>query len=205
MDFNTLANPTTITNTIAALKKNNFDAVEVATKEEALEKVKSLIADGASVMNGASKTLEAIGFMQLLKEKKHGWNNLHEAILAETDAVKQAQLRRESVVSDVYVGSVHALTEQGEMVIASNSGSQLPHLSYTSPNIVLVVGANKIVPTLSDAFARIKEHIIPREDERMNEVYGYGTLHAKTLILHSENPAIGRTFTVIVVNEELGF
>jgi hypothetical protein len=91
------------------------------------------------------------------------------------------------------------------MVIASNSGSQLPHLAYTSPNIILVIGAQKITPTLSDALTRIDEYVVPLEDVRMKTAYGYGTLHSKTLILHKENSSMGRKVHVIIVNEILGF
>lgn len=205
MDYATLAPQDSITKTAATLTAHHFEPIIVATKEEALAKLKELIPQGASVMNGASKTLEEIGYIEYVKSGAHGWNNLHDAILAEKDPMKQALLRKQSVVSDFYLGSVHAITEEGELVIASNTGSQLPHLAYTSPNIILVVGAQKIVPTLSDALKRLKQRVIPLEDERMKQVYGYGTMHNKTLILHGENPALGRTVRVIIVNEPLGF
>jgi L-lactate utilization protein LutC len=191
--------------TRASLTSNNFEAIEVATKAEALEKVRSLIPEGVSIMNGTSETLRQIGFIDYLKEGAHPWKNLHDVILAENDPEKQGRLRRESVVSDYYVGSVHAVTENGELVIASNTGSQLSHLVYTSPNIILVVGKNKIVPSLKEAFERIDAHVIPLEDKRMHEVYGFGTTHAKTLILHRENPAMGRKIRVVIVDEDLGF
>ena len=195
----------TIQKTAAALAGNNFKPLVVGTKEEALAKIKELIPAGASVMNGSSQTLHEIGFIDVLTSKSHPWNNLHDAVLAETDPAKQALLRRQSVVSDFYLGSVHALTETGEMVIASNSGSQLPHLAFTSPNLILVVGVQKIVPTLTDAFQRVDTHVVPLEDERMKKAAGYGTMQAKTLILHKENPAIGRNVYVLIVNESLGF
>jgi len=205
MDFNTLATRESIDKTSTALKEHNYEPIVVATKEEALAKVRQFIPENATIMNGASETLRTIGFMDLLKNDNNPWKNLHAAILAETDPVKQGKLRRESVVSDVYLGSVHALTETGEMIIASNTGSQLPHLAFPPPHRILVLGANKIVPTLADGFKRIQNQVIPLEDERMKGVYGYGTLWAKTLVLHKENPALGRKIHVIIVNEALGF
>jgi L-lactate utilization protein LutB len=203
--MNTLATTESIETTVSALKENGFEPVVVASKEEALAKVKELIPEGASLMTGASETLRGIGFTDYLKEGSHPWNNLHEAVLAEKDPAKQAQLRRESVLSDFYAGSVHALTETGELVIASNSGSQLPHIVFTSPNLVLVVGANKIVPSAPEALERIEKHIIPLEDERMKGVYGFGTSWTKTVVLHKENPALGRKVYVVIVKESLGF
>lgn len=205
MAYDTLATQEAIDTTAAALKSNNFDVLVVDTGALALEKIKELIPKGVSIMNGASKTLGQIGFTDYLKEGIHGWNNLHAGILAETDKEKQGDLRKQAVLSDYYLGSVHALTQTGELLIASNTGSQLPHLVYTSANIILVVSTKKITTDLADAFNRLNMHVIPLEDERMKGVYGYGTTHAKTLILHKENPNMGRKITVILVKEDLGF
>jgi L-lactate utilization protein LutC len=173
--------------------------------KETLEAIKKLIPQGASVMNGASVTLEQIGFVDYLKAGEHGWNNLHATILAEQDKEKQAQLRKLSVVSDFYLGSAHALTEGGELVIASNTGSQLPHLVFTSPNLILVVSTKKIVPSLEAGFERLEKHVVPLEDVHMKEKYGSGTKRNKTVILHGENPNMKRSVTVLLVNEDLGF
>jgi hypothetical protein len=102
-------------------------------------------------------------------------------------------------------GSVHALAQTGELVIASNTGSQLPHIAYTSPNIIFVVSTQKITPTLDDARKRLREHVIPLEDERLMAVHNAHTHLSKELIIHYENPMMGRTMRVILVNEKLGF
>lgn len=205
MDHAALATQSELDTTVEALSTNGFMPEVLATKEEALARIKNLIPEGASIMNGASKTLEQVGYIDYLKEGTHGWKNLHADILAETDPIKQGELRKYSVVSDFYLGSAHVITEKGEIVIASNSGSQLPHLAFTSPNIILVVSTKKLTPTLTEAFDRIDSHIVPLEDVRMKGVYGFGTLHAKTLIMHKENPAIGRKVHVLFVKEDLGF
>ncbi|HUO49999.1 MAG TPA: lactate utilization protein [Candidatus Paceibacterota bacterium] len=205
MDHGQLASTESLEKASAALAAHNFKPVTVKNRAEALEFIKKTIPQGASVMNGASTTLEQIGYIEYLKGGAHGWNNLHEAILAEKDPAKQSQLRKLSVVSDFYLGSAHAVTETGELVFASNSGSQLPHLAYTSPKVVLVVSTKKIVSSIAEAFDRIEKHIVPLEDVRMKKVYGYGTQHNKTLILHGENPALGRAVHVVFVREDLGF
>ncbi len=205
MAYDTLASEETVSKTIAALAEHNFHAEVVHTREEALARVKELIPEGVSVMNGASRTLEEIGFVEYLKQGTHGWDNLHEGILKEQDPTKQAKIRRETTVSDFYLGSVHAVTEEGELFFASNSGSQLPHLAFSSPNVILVVGTHKIVPTLKDIEARMKDRILPLEEVNMQQKYGVGTQWNKTLVLHNENPHMGRTVRVIFVEEVLGF
>lgn len=203
--FKTLASQESINKTIQELTANGFQAEVVENRAEALERIKALIPQGASIHNGGSTTLQEIGYIDYLKSETHGWNNLHANILAEADPEKQSKLRRESAFSDYYLGSVHALSETGEMVIASNTGSQLPHLVFTSPNIILVVGTQKITPTLVEAIRRLEEYVIPLEDKRAMSAYKSHTMNTKTLILHKENPMMGRKVKIILVKERLGF
>lgn len=191
--------------TVKALKGKRYEVISVQKGSEALEKIKELIPEGKSVMNGSSTTLEQIGFIDYLKSGDHKWINLHEQIVNEKDPAKQAQLRRESVLSDYYLGSVHALVENGEFLIASNSGSQLPHIVFTSPNLIFVVSTKKIVKTLEEGMQRIEKIIIPLEDKRMMAKYGVGTHLNKLLIFKGENPIGKRKIHFILVEEDLGF
>lgn len=205
MDYTKIASQETIDATVAALKERGVEAIVVATKEEALAKIKEFIPQNASVMNGASKTLEAIGFIEYLKSGAHGWNNLHAGIVAETDKVKQTALRKQAALSDFYLGSVHAVAQTGEFVIASASGSQLAHVVFTSPNLIFVVGTQKIVSTLAEARARVEQYVFPLEDQRMKSVGAPGSVFAKEFIFHREPAAMGRKVRMILVNETLGF
>lgn len=205
MDYNALPEKEIIEETIKNLAYNNVEGILVQKKEEALEKIKALIPAGASVMNGSSTTLEQIGFIDYLKAKRHGWNNLHDAILDEKDLVKQALLRKQAVLSDYYLGSVHALIQTGEFIIASNSGSQLPHIAYTSPNLIFVVGAQKLVANLDEGMRRLQEYVIPLEDVRLMKAYNAHTYPSKVLIFKREPTFTGRKVMIIMVNEVLGF
>ena len=203
--FNTLVSQESINQTLQSLLTNGFQPELVENKFDALERIKELIPKGASIHNGGSTTLQEIGYIDYLKSNTHGWNNLHANILDESDPEKQSILRRESAFSDYYLGSVHALSETGEMVIASNTGSQLPHLVFTSPNIILVVGTQKITPTLEKAIRRLEEYVVPLEDDRAMNAYKMHTMNTQTLIMHKENPMMGRNVKVILVKESLGF
>jgi L-lactate utilization protein LutB len=205
MEYNTIASRETLDKVVESLKGMNVEGIIVKNKEEALAKIKDLIPTGATVMNGASKTLEEVGFVGHLKSGDHDWHNLHEAILNEKDPEEQKKLRHLALNSDFYIGSVHAIAETGEMVIVSNTGSQLPHIVYTSPNVIFVIGANKVMPTLEDARKRVVEHVVPLEDVRLMGVYNAHTHLSKELIFHWENPMMGRNVRVILVEESLGF
>ncbi|MCX6751326.1 MAG: lactate utilization protein [Candidatus Nomurabacteria bacterium] len=203
--FDSLASVDTVNKTIESLTKNGFLPEVVATGVDALAKIKELIPASASVMNGSSRTLDEIGFVEYLKNGEHKWNNLHKVILEEKDPAKQLSLRKQSVLSDYYLGSVHSLTENGELVIASNSGSQLPHLAFTSPNIILVIGTQKITSTVDEAIKRLNEYVFPLEDARMKSVGMSGSFISKLLILNREPSFMGRKVHIVLVNEKLGF
>jgi L-lactate utilization protein LutC len=205
MEYNKLATTESVQKTIEALGRRNVEAFAVESGALALEKIKELIPQGVSIMNGSSVTLEQIGFVDYLKGEKHGWNNLHKAIIEEKDPAKQALLRNQSSLSDYYLGSVHALVETGEFIIASNTGSQLPHVVFTSPNLIFVVSTKKIVPTLSDAMNRLSEHVIPLENAHIQKLYGRDTMLSKIVIFEHENPMMKRKVRMILVNEDLGF
>src|SRR3989344_1569798 len=205
MNYEKLATKETVSKTTGALAAKGIETFTVKSGAEALAKIKELIPKGASVMNGSSRTLEQMGFVEYLKAGEHGWNNLHATIIEEKDKAKQSVLRKQAVLSDYYLGSVHALMETGEFLVASNSGSQLPHVVFTSPNLIFVVSTKKIVPTFSDGMDRLYKHVIPLEEENMKQKYGVGTWPSKILIFNRESPTSGRKVKMILVNENLGF
>ena len=205
MNYDILATKEAIQRAMAALSARGIGAVAVDTRASALAKVRETIPAGASVMNGSSRTLEEIGFVDYLKSGAHGWKNLHEEILAEKDPARQAILHKQAVLSDWYLGSVHALAETGEIVIASNSGSQLPHIVFTSPNLIFVVGVQKIMPDLTAAMARVRDYALPLEDQRMKSIGYGGSAISKLVIVEREPSFSSRKMQVVIVSEKLGF
>ncbi len=204
MDYTTLASTESIGKTIEALEKRGINAEFVNTKEEALARLAELLPAGAELMTAGSTTLEQIGFIDILMSKKHKWNNVKDAILAEKDPAKQMELRKRSLTCRYFIGSVHAVTEDGEILVASASGSQIPGYAFSSDNVVWVVGTQKIVPTMDEAFRRVREHCLPLEDKRMKSIGHPGSTIAKMLILEREIMP-NRKLTLIFVNEKLGF
>lgn len=205
MKYDTTVNQETVDTVVTALQAKDMDVHTADTKEEALETIKQIIPHGASVMNGSSKSLEEIGYIDYLAKNTHGWIDLHQSVTKESDPVKRAVLRKQAVTSDFYLGSVHALTEAGEFIIASNSGSQLPHIAFTSPNLIFVVGTQKIVPTMAEAMKRLEEYVLPLENEHMKQLHGVGTQLNKILMFKGENPALKRHIRFILVKEPVGF
>lgn len=203
--YNNPTNNETLEKTVKALASKGYSVSVAANGAGALEKIKSLIPSGASVMNGSSKSLEEIGYLDYLKTGQTGWNDLHAKIDSEPDPVKRAALRKTSVLSDFYLGSVHAVTVDGQMVVGSNTGSQLPQIVFTSPNLIFVIGTQKIVPDLDAAIKRLEEYVTPLENKRLTDLYGTGTTLNKVVIFKGENGRLGRKINIILVNEIIGF
>ena len=204
MKYETLASKDVVKRTMEALKTRNVNAELVNTKEEALTKINALIPPGKEVMTGSSTTLNEIGFTDMLKSGKHPWKNLKGQILAEKDPGKQMELRKKSVTSEYFLGSVHAVVETGEILIVNATGSSIPSDAYSSDNVIWIVGTQKIVPTLEEGFKRIREYCFPLEDKRMKSIGSPGTTIGKYLIFEKEINK-NRKINLIFVNEKLGF
>lgn len=204
VDYAAPASSEIVTQTAEALRARGINVEIVDTPAEALAKIESLIPDGATIMTGASKTLQQIGLEDKLINKAHSWVNLKDEILAETDQKLQAELRLKSTLAPYYLGSVQAIAQTGEIVIASASASQIPAYAHSSQNVIWVAGVQKIVPTLEDALRRLREYAVPIENERI-KTFGYpGTVLAKILIVENEPAGLGRNVTLILVNEPVG-
>jgi hypothetical protein len=195
----------TIDRTIAGLKSRGINAEFVPNRQEALELVARLIPAGAELMTASSRTLDEIGFLALLKSGKHQWTSLNDVVYGEKDPVKRAELRRRSINVDYFLGSVHAITETGETIVASASGSQIPSYAFTSKNVIWVAGAQKIVSSLEEGLRRVREYSLNLEIARMKSLGYPGSMIAKILIVEREPAMLGRKVSMILVNEKLGF
>ena len=199
-----LARENEIKETIKNLESHGINVVLVNNKEEALEKIKSIIPKNSKVMNGSSTTLNEIGYVDYLESGKHEWINLHEKILKEKDPNKQGNLRRSSITeADYFLGSVNAISKSGELVSCDASGSRVTAYPFAAKNLLLVAGIQKITNSIEDAMKRIREYAYPLEDERAKKVYGFGSSIGKWVIIEREMFK-GRT-TLILVKEKLGF
>jgi acyl-CoA hydrolase len=203
-----LASDDQITRTAAALEANGMRAIVVETGDEARHQVFELLPTGAQVMTMTSRTLETIGVAEEINEPSEaGESRRYDAVrprLMRMDMQTQwPEMRRMGASPDYAVGSVHAVTEHGEIFVASFSGSQLAAYVSGAGAVIWVVGSQKIVPDRDAAFKRIYEYSYPREDERAREAHGMSSGVNKVLVVNHE--FIPGRITVILVKQELGF
>jgi len=206
MDYAALPTPERIHKTIEAVTARGIHAELVDTKEKALERIQEIIPENAVVMTGGSVTLQQIGFEALLISGQHPWRNFKADLLAEKDPVKQTLMRQQGTLAEFYLGSVNALAETGELVFASGTGSQLPAYAYSSRNVIWVTGAQKITPTLDEALRRVREYVLPLEDERQRKFGNKtGSYIGRILIFEYEPAFLRRNLTLLLVNQALGY
>jgi hypothetical protein len=174
----------------------------VDSGEEAREVVRSILPVGAEVYNNTSRTLEVIGVAEDI-ERSGRYQPLRPRLYQMDREMQAREMRQLSASPDWVVGSVHALTEEGSLLIASASGSQLAPIASGAGHVILVVGAQKVVPDLNTGLRRIYEYCFPLEDRRARQAYGVPSGVNNVLVI---NKAIfpGR-ITAILVNEPLGF
>jgi hypothetical protein len=165
-------------------------------------RIKDLIPEGASVFTGASETLRLSGI-----DADINTSGRYDAVkprgLALDRATQMNEIWRLMSTPDVIVGSVHAVTESGSLVIASASGSQLPGYAGGAARAIWIVGAQKVVPDLSAALRRVEDHCLPLESARAQAAYGQPSAINRLLILNAE-PHPGRG-TVLLLREAIGF
>jgi L-lactate utilization protein LutC len=200
-DFTTPAPAAKVGRLAANLQARNYEVVVVQTGAEAKAEVLKRIPDGIQVHSGKSKTLEDIGLFDTLMG-----SNEYDFVRKQTLKMDRNTQAREMVklgaTPDLMINSVQAVTEAGQLVVVSASGSQIGAISAGGEKLILVVGSQKIVPDLDAAFQRIQEHVFPYEDARLMEILGIHTAWTRTLILERDfNP--GRT-TVILVRDPVG-
>ena len=200
-EFNHLASDDQIKKTVQALETHGIRTIVVETGEEARACVLSMIPAGTEVLNPPSQTLDQIGLTADI-ESSTSFQPLRSRLRSLDRITQRREIRRLTASPDVVVGSVHAITELGEVVIASATGSQLSSAVSGAGTVIWIVGTQKLVRTLDEGFRRIREYSYPLEDARTRQVYGQPSAINKVLIVNGELP--GR-ITIVLVRQNLGF
>jgi hypothetical protein len=201
-EFTRIASDERIERAAHALEANNIHTLVVDSGEEARKLVLELLPDGAEVYANISKTLETLGITEEI-DKSGRYDAVRPKVLSLDRKTQADEIRVLRARPRIIVGSVHALTEEGQVLTASFGGSQLAGYVYGSAKVIWVIGAQKIVKDLNEGFRRIEEYSYPLEDARLRATLGIPTAVGKVLIINREAMP-GRT-TAIIVKEELGY
>lgn len=201
-EFSRVASREQIQAVAQALEGNGITTSVVDSGEEARQAVRSLLPVGAEVYNNTSRTLETVGIAEDI-ESSGLYQPLRLRLYQMDREMQGREMRQLAAAPDWVVGSVHAVTEQGSLLVASASGSQLGPIVSGAGHVVLVVGRQKVVPDFDSALRRVYEYCFPLEDLRAREAYGVPS-GVNNLLVINKAVSPGR-LTAILVNESLGF
>jgi len=203
MDYTKVPSDQVIEQTAQALEANNFETIIVNSREEAKDKVLSLVPKGAEIFTGTSVTLDTLGITKELNESGN-YDAVKPKLMKMDRETQNRQMQRLGAAPEYTFGSVHAVTEDGHVLIASNSGSQLPGYAYGADHVVWVVGAQKIVKDTQEGIKRIYEYVLPLESERAHKAYGVERSFVSKLLIYNREPKPNRV-TIIIIKERIGF
>jgi hypothetical protein len=199
--FTSPASEQTLQGVAKALGERNLTPVVVDTAADARGAVLEMIPDGAEVHSGKSKTLEDMGLVHEFQDPSR-YDFVRTRMFAMDRATQAREIRKLVAAPDYMVNSAQAITEDGVVVVASATGSQVGPLASGAGRVIFVVGSQKIVRDLDAAYERILDHVLPYEDSRLFEAMGVHTFLARVLLVEREWQA-DRT-TVVLVREPIG-
>jgi hypothetical protein len=201
-EFAHLANDGQIQRTARALEANGMQVLIAENGAEAKKMVLDLVPQNVEIYTNQSKTLEKLGLFDEL-DKSGRYNAIRPRMMTLDRKTQGDQIRRLRASPDTIIGSVQAITENGQVMTSSFGGSQLGAYAYGSAKVIWVVGAQKLVKNLDEGFRRIEEYSYPLEDERLLTALGIHSAIGKTLIVHRE--VVPNRITIVLVKEELGY
>ena len=201
-EFSRLSSVERLNSVAQALNRNGFQAHSVETGGEARQIVASVLPEGAEVFNNTSRTLESIGVADDI-ERLGPYEPLRLRLFGMDREMQAREMRVLAAAPDYVVGSAHAVTEEGSLLIASASGSQLGPIVSGAAHVILVIGGQKVVADLEAGIRRIYEYSLPLEDLRAREAYGLPS-GVNNILIMNKVVAPDRV-TAILVHEVLGF
>jgi len=182
------------------LRARNFEVVILDDGAAAKAEVLARVPEGSQVHTGKSKTLEDIGiFEEFMENEKYDF--IRRRTLKMDRKTQLDEMRKAGAAPDIMVNSAHAVTEAGQIVMTSATGSQIGPIAYGAGKLILVIGSQKVVPDLNTALRRIEDYVIPYEEDRLNVAHGVAKMN-RTLILGGDHTP-GRT-TIILVRQPIG-
>jgi acyl-CoA hydrolase len=200
--FTTLPDEPMIASAVTALEEHGFSVEVVDDLDAARQAVLARIPRGSSVMTNTSVTLADTGIADAVNDEGSPYESARNKMFALDFATQAQEMKAIGGQPDYALGSVHAVTRDGTLVIASASGSQLASYAWGAANVIFVVGAQKLVSTLEAAHERIYQHSLVLEDARAIAAYGQHSSVGKILEIRQELP--GRIH-IVLIRQVVGF
>lgn len=196
-----------------AFESRGFEAYYAEDAEEAKNIALSLIPDQAVVSWGGSTTAEEIGLILELRSGKYKIIDRDQAKTAD----EREQIMRESLLSDVYITSANAFSEDGQLIYLDGNGNRVAALAYGPKEVIAVIGMNKYAKSVEDAVVRARTYAAPINVQRFASIAASPCVNTGSCVnckgvncncnylLTVRNSKPAKRIKVILVGEELGF
>ena len=194
---------------IAAFKEKGWETHYAENLEEAKSLLfGSCLPKNVSVGLGGSETLAAMDILPVLRNGDY-------KLFDRYNCADHFEVCRESLLAEYFLTGANALTMNGEMVNIDCSGSRVAAMAYGPRHIIVVSGVNKLVEDLDEAVARVRA-IAPMNCKRNNHKTpcvetgecadcNIAQRMCNHLLITFNAKKFEKRFTLILVNEELGF
>src|ERR1700735_5487605 len=149
--FTTLPDEHALEATVVALEEHGFSVEVVDDLDAARQAVLARIPEGASVMTNTSVTLAETGSADAINDGGGRWESARNKLFALDFATQVQQMKAIGGQPDYALGRVHAVPRDRTLGIASASRSPLGSHAWGAANVIFVIGAQKLVPTLAAA------------------------------------------------------
>ena len=194
----------------AALNRRNYEVFLCETTPEAVNQVLALIPCGLTISWGGSMTLDQIGIKERLKKEHY---HTIDRDKAETEE-ERFSIMRESLLCDIYLSSVNAISEDGVMINIDATGNHISAIAFGPRKVILIIGINKVCRTTDEAKKRARTYAAPRNGihQSLNLPYTktgkccdcYTTESMCSQIVEMHRNRIPGRITVVLVGESLG-
>lgn len=206
--------PIDIEKTIKALERNNFIVHYFETGTEAVTYLKNRI-QNKCVAIGDSHTLLELNVHNALSEVNEDITDIQRPL--PNESFRDTTLR--TMGRDVFLTSVNALAQTGEMVNIDGTGNRVAASLFGSQEVFFVLGINKVTPDLASAIYRARNVAAPRNSKKnkksslnpcakLEEKYydcGSPDRICNALTIYYKKMRNMQTMEVIIINEVLGF
>ncbi len=177
-----------------------------STGKEAADYLDAAV-DGTSVGFGGSATLDALGLYERL--------GTHNQVVWHWKQEDKDAARREAMTTGVYLTSVNALAETGELVNIDGAGNRAAAMLFGHEKVFYVIGRNKLAPTYEEAVWRARNIAAPQRARQLGKKTPCAVKCDRCYDCKSPErvcrglvtlwgPMMGMEAEVLLVDEELG-
>ena len=147
------------------LERRHFEAHYCPTRQEAIELINTLIADGSSVTWGGSMTIRDMGLLDSLRRRPSLMLLDREGL---TDREEIEALYREAFACDVFLTSANAISEDGVLVNIDGNGNRVAAITWGPRRVIHVIGMNKVAQDVKAALKRARSTAVPTNATRFD-------------------------------------